>query len=129
MTRFLYVSEFGDVIPVEHTEETTLRTLQMLVQGYVQVVNANPDTLGFDADIWVNEDGLAEPTFLPNMLASHFAGQSLVGPAVIARYDDDGTTVGLSDDDLKLLSRSLMVESETWTPAMAVEMRQKYDAR
>jgi hypothetical protein len=107
MTNFLYLNEFGDALLVRHEGAvSTLPTLQTLVEGWVQYVPADEDETGIDADIWVNEEGLYQPTFTVNLLASLFAGQRLVGPAVISRRDDDCETVGLSKDDFDLLTRN-----------------------
>ena len=106
MTNFLYLNEFGDALMVRHEGGSTLPTLQALVEGLIQYVPTDENEAGIDADIWVNEEGLYQPTFSVNLLASLFAGQRLVGPAVISRSADDGETVGLSKDDFDLLTRN-----------------------
>jgi hypothetical protein len=106
MINFLYLNEFGDALMVRHEGGSTLRTLQTLVEGLIQYVPTDEDEAGIDADLWVNEEGLYQPTFSVNLLASLFAGQRLVGPAVISRANDEGETVGLSKDDFGLLTRN-----------------------
>ena len=113
--KFIYINEFGDVLPVAHEGDSTLTTLQALVGGYVDLVAADPDRLGFTADVWVNDEGLYDPRFIPNGLISHLTGYPLVGPAVITRSDSDGNTVGLTDADIATLKGSLLVDERVWT--------------
>lgn len=126
---FLYLNEFGDALLVKHEGDNTLKTLQTLVEGYVQPVPTNKAETGFEGDIWVNEDGLYQPTFSVNLLASMFAGQRLVGPAVITRFSHEtGATLGLTKKNIESLTRKgLMIDDndgEGWTPENAAALRQ-----
>jgi hypothetical protein len=124
---FLYLNEFGDALLVKHEGDNTLRTLQTLVEGFIQCVPTNDTETGFCGDIWVNEEGLYQPTFAANMLASILAGQCLVGPAVITRSNDEGETVGLADTDMKAIQRKGLVvddnNGEGWTADDAAALR------
>jgi hypothetical protein len=130
MTNFLYLNEFGDALLVRHEGESTLHTLQTLVQGLIQYVPTRMTK--FDGDVWVNEEGLYEPTFSLNLIASNIAGQRLVGPAVIAK-SKGGETVGLSDADLAVFtSDGLYVDDnhgEGYTADDAVAIRNGIVAR
>lgn len=133
MTNFLYLNEFGDALLVRHEGERTLETLQTLVQGLIQGVLTDPARVGFTADVWVNEEGLYEPTFTINPLASVFTGHRLVGPAVVSEYDDDGRTVGLSNDAIaRLREDGLFIDDNDgkgWTAEDAVALRERIVSR
>jgi len=121
---FLYLNEFGDALLIRHEGDDTLTTLQTLVGGLVQYVPTRMTK--FDGDVWVNEEGLYEPTFTLNLMASNIAGQRLVGPAVIAK-SKGGATVGLSDADLAVFTKDgLYVDDnfgDGYTAAEAADMR------
>ena len=130
---FLYINEFGDALLVRHEGDDTLTALQTLVEGYVQPVPTDPAKTGFSGDVWVNEDGLYQPTFSVNLLASGFAGQRLVGPAVITRFDaETGKTIGLTADNLANLTRKgLTIDDNNgngWTAQDAANVRKGYFA-
>jgi hypothetical protein len=124
---FLYLNEFGDALLINHDTESTLQTLQTLVEGYVQCVSADPHETGITADIWINEEGLYQPTFAINLLASAFTRQQIVGPAVIARSNTEGETIGLTTDDLTAItSQGLVVDDNNgagFTPHEATAIR------
>jgi hypothetical protein len=127
---FLYLNEFGDALLVAHEGDDTLTTLQTLVEGWVQPVPTNETETGFAGDVWVNEEGLFQPTFTLNLLASAFAGQRLVGPAVIARFSNEtGETLGLTKANLTAITRKGLHiddnDGEGWTPADAAAVRQR----
>lgn len=91
---YLYISEFGDVIPVK-IGDSSLETLQTCVEGWVGVVTGRLG--GMDVDLWVNEEGLFRHDFAVNPIASIICGQTIVGPVVVARSDSEGRTVGFTD--------------------------------
>lgn len=127
---FLYLNEFGDALLVRHEGDDTLTTLQTLVEGYVQPVPTNKTEAGFEGDVWVNEEGLFQPTFTVNLLASVFAGQRLVGPAVVARFSSEtGATLGLTKANIASLTRKGLTiddnDGEGWTAADAAALRQR----
>ena len=127
---FLYLNEFGDALLVRHDGDDTLTALQTLVEGYVAVVRTNPAETGFEGDGWVNDEGLYQPTFTVNLLASAFAGQRLVGPAVITRFDaETGETIGLTADNLAGLARKGLTiddnDGKGWTAQDAAALRQR----
>jgi hypothetical protein len=126
---FLYINEFGDALVVKHEGDSTLRTLQTLVDGYVQCVPTNRRETGFDGDVWLNEEGLYHPTFTVNLLGSVFAGTRIVGPVVISRADSNGGTIGLSAADLTAITRKGLVVDDNrgqgWTADDAAALRQR----
>lgn len=110
MTKYLFISDNGDAYVVE-PDGTSLSTLQRLVDGFVDVVACNggvacnrgyATTRGMDC--WVNDEGLSRSDFGLNFVASLLSGRQLVGPAVITRSDNDGNTIGLTDEDLRRLT-------------------------
>jgi hypothetical protein len=105
---FLYLTESGTaaLVDTEGTDES-LPALQALVDGWVDVVSTAGamSPIGFDADIWVNDEGLYRSDFGVNLLASLFTGRRLVGPAVLATSDSEGRTRGLTKAQVTRLGR------------------------
>lgn len=109
---FLVIEQNSDTILISHDEDEkggTLSMLQTAVEGWVEHVRADRDYLGFDADIWVNEEGIYRDDFEMNVLASVMTGQTLVGPAVVALTNSDGETLGLTDEQIETLSGRMWI--------------------
>lgn len=89
-----------------------LDALQHAVGGYVDVV-----TLTKNVDMWVDEEGLLKN--LPvNIVATHIARlfgrthQVYLGPAVFTGgMDDQGTTLGLTEDNAEILMNLALLAS------------------
>ena len=62
-------------------------------------------------DCWVNEEAGFRPEFFTNYVASYETHLPLRGSAVISRSNEQGETVGLTDDDIKKIT-DLMDVSE-----------------
>ena len=110
--QFLVIDQDSEVILISHDKaETggTLSLLQTAVEGLIEHVDADPDYLGFHADVWVNEEGIYREDFEINVLASIMTGQTLVGPAVIAQTNSDGETLGLSDEQIDTLGGRMVI--------------------
>ena len=108
---FLLIRDNGIAYLVE-SDESTLSTLQTLVDGYVECVTADKRSLGFEADVWVNEEGLFRQDFSINLVASFITGRQIVGPAVLARSSKDGKTLGLTSGNInRLIEDGLMIET------------------
>ena len=96
----LFGSYYHGAVAVNLHDDDTLTALQTLVDGYVESVHVNP------IDIWVNEEGLFRPDFVPNKIASNIANVRLVGPAVITGIDvNTGETLGLSQKQIDALAK------------------------
>lgn len=109
---FILIEDSGDAFLVQ-SDDSTLDTLQALVDGYIECVAVNRRSpLGFDADIWVNEEGLYRKDFGINLVASYLTGRQIVGPAVIARSSKDGKTLGLTGNQInRLIEDGLLLET------------------
>ena len=111
MTEFILISDNGTAYLVE-SGESTLDTLQTLVDGYIECVTADKHVLGFESDVWVNEEGLFRQDFAINLVASFLTGRQLVGPAVLARSSKGGKTLGLTSSNInRLIEDGLMLET------------------
>lgn len=109
---FLVIEQNSDTILISHDEDEkggTLSMLQTAVEGWVEHVRADRDYLGFDADVWVNEEGVYREDFEMNVLASVITGQTIVGPAVLALSTIDGETVGLTGEQIDTLSDRMWI--------------------
>jgi hypothetical protein len=99
----IYINDLdGSPYIVQKPEgQKSLAFLQSLVQGLIESVQ-----LAEGLDLWVNEEGLFRSDFSVNEFATTLAGEGyrLVGPAVIAGYDEEGNTTGVDDDIRTMLS-------------------------
>jgi len=110
--QFVLIKSNGMAYLVE-SDESTLSTLQTLVEGYIECVTATKSVLGFDADVWVNEEGLYRQDFEINLVASYMTGRQIVGPAVIAKSSTSGSTLGLTTGNInRLIEDGLMIETQ-----------------
>jgi hypothetical protein len=110
---FIVIEQNSDTILISHDKDEeggTLSMLQTAVEGLIEHVRADRDYLGFDADIWVNEEGIYRDDFEMNVLASVMTGQTIVGPAVIALATNDGETVGLTDEQIETLGNRMWIQ-------------------
>lgn len=129
---FVYLNEFGDALLIRHEverpTESKLGLLQTLVQGRISYASLDADETGFEGDLWLNDEGLYQPTFTLNYLATVFTGQRIVGPAVIATASTEGDTLGLTRANLRALSsKGLRIDDnfgEGWQAADAVALRE-----
>lgn len=121
---YLYISEFGDAIPVTVNEAGSLSTLQTCVEGYVQVVTGRLG--GMNVDLWVNEEGLFRSDFSVNPIASMICGQTIVGPVVITRCDKEGNTIGFTDNMMERISQEMMIYPFDQTADQIVASRQAF---
>ena len=111
MMEFLLIRDNGMAYLVE-SDDNTLSTLQTLVDGLIECVNADKRSLGFEADVWVNEEGLFRQDFAINLVASFITGRQLVGPVVLARSNSNGATLGLTSSQInRLIEDGLMLET------------------
>ena len=111
----------GDLEPAIEVFPNTLKNLQGLVGGWLDVVRAGrylPEELAHTAlakyDIWVNDEGLINQLPFNICLNRHelmakrydYAG-ILAGDIFFARHDDDGNTTSIELADVPELKRVL----------------------
>lgn len=73
--------------------ELGLENMQKLVGGFIECVYV-PELHELDIDLWVNEEG--KFTHKPNFMLPW--GDTVHGPVFFASHDDEGSSVGLSDE-------------------------------
>jgi hypothetical protein len=103
MKKALLIPVEGDasIIDLDANLEGSLKALQGAVEGYIECVS-----LMRGVDMWVNEEGKythpinLRATNIAIAAESLFLGDYISGPAVVARSDEDGDTVGLTDEDI-----------------------------
>lgn len=106
--QFLHIAESGYATLVNSDGYNTLSDLQTLVDGLVDCLTADQRTLGFRADVWVNDEGLYRNDFGINFVASYLTGRQIVGPAVITTVSRNGTTTGLTRANIDRLIKDGM---------------------
>lgn len=92
-TLFPYISDF----------QPDLATLQSLVGGYIEPLQIHP--VDPQIDLWINEEGklLEDQKITLFLYDGDRLVDTVVGPIVFARHDDD-ETVGLTEDDLSRIA-------------------------
>lgn len=105
---FIFIPHNGCLAYLVESDDNTLKTLQTLVDGWVERVTTNKRVVGFDADVWVNEEGLFRDDFGINLVASHITGQQIVGPAVVAGHKGS-KTVGLTIEQIESLIEDVLL--------------------
>lgn len=98
----LLITDNGYPALINNDSDQSLRALQQLVDGYVDYLSADPVALGFNADVWFNDEALYREDFSINLIGSFITGRQLVGPVVIALSDGPVTT-GLTSAHLEQL--------------------------
>lgn len=109
--KFLVLTPFADAYVVNTGPATSLKAIQSLVGGRIELVT-QPVMPGLD--VWVHEEGRFQiidvegrPYPWPrNPLAASLFRVDVVGNTVVTRTDDDGHTLGLTDDDLRRFRRT-----------------------
>lgn len=96
-----YVIESNGNHYVDEQKNASLEYLQEKVNGYIESVNL-PNNLS----MIVNEEGVIFN--LPvNIIASKLYNSYILGNAVIVKYNEDGESATLSDDDIKYIEDSI----------------------
>jgi len=99
----LFISDTGGAHWVATPDdEDTLAPLQTMVDGLIEYHPCVKALQGLDC--WVNEEGGFRIDFFTNYVASYETNLPLRGSAVLSRSNDQGETVGLTDDDIKKIT-------------------------
>lgn len=119
--KYIYIAESGYTFLV-NGGENSLKDLQTLVDGLVDVVEADKTIIGFPCDTWVNDEGLYRNDFGINLFASVITGRQIVGPAVLAR-SINGATTGILDSQIRRLVKNGLIiddnDGNGWYPEEA----------
>jgi hypothetical protein len=114
---FIYITQNGYAALIKNDSDHSLDALQRLVGGFVGCSPSSPDFMDMQADVWYNDEFLYETSFSANYVASKMVGcyyyNPICGPAVIASFDNEGNTCGLSDTEIEYLSRKLPLHGST----------------
>jgi len=114
----LFISDTGEATFVQ-THGDTLTPLQTMVDGLIEYHPCVKALAGLDC--WVNEEAGFRPEFFPNYVASYETNLPLRGSAVLSRSNEQGETIGLTDDDIKNIGNVMEVQS-----GLCAEEYQKY---
>jgi len=97
----------------------SLATLQKLVDGHIEHYIIDDELDSHKIDMWINEEGKFREDFKP-VFGLFYDGKLydvIVGPCVFSKYDNQGNTLGLNDDDMyqvrEFLRRCPMIEIRT----------------
>jgi len=93
------------VVEIEHK----LEEMQRLVGGLIEAIHVKHDegTNHSGVDVWCNEEGLFQYHDQPNRMVFHAGGPAVYihGPFFVARVDEEGDTLSLTDADIKRYSQ------------------------
>lgn len=84
----------------------SLQSLQQQVDGFVECVSAD-EFNEHSIDIWVNEEGMVNGLAHAAIVTVNGYSMPLFGNLAFARCDEEGYTVGLSDDDIAYIKGTL----------------------
>ena len=86
--------------PVVEQIDAGLDGMQAIVGGYIECVQLS-GTLESGVDLWLNEEGRINGMPL-NRLVKDDRGRNwdVFGDVFISRHDDEGETIGLTDEDV-----------------------------
>ena len=104
----LFISDTGQAHFVA-THDETLSALQTMVDGLIEYHPCVNALQGLDC--WVNEEAGFRPEFFTNYVASYETNLPLRGSAVFSRSNEQGETIGLTDEASKTIT-DLMDVSE-----------------
>lgn len=122
MSKYIMIADSGYAALVNGSGDT-LKDLQTLVDGMVDVVAADPEALSISGvDAWVNDEGLYRADFGINLVASFITGRQLVGPVVLVRRRGPDT-IGFTDAQIKkIINEHMMIDTNDgagWSVAEA----------
>lgn len=87
---------------VEEFDSLTLEDMQSLVGGYVECIDCG------GIDLWLNEEGKLHN--LPPNLITYYGDKAedvVVGDVFFASFDEEGRTVGLTDEQIEDIYKRL----------------------
>ncbi len=120
MKQYLYIAQDGTAhIVRQEPNQTSLDCLQALVGGLIESVS--PSKVA--CDVWANEEGLYQPGFGINLVASYITGRQLVGPMVLAGSTKNGDTISVPDRVINKLKREgLIIEDSVLSPSEIIAL-------
>jgi len=99
--------KFTTVLPslLEYDQDQdTLPVLQKAVEGYIDHMSWVPELNDRHIDMWINDEGKLEnksPCLIYKNADTGEIIDIVVGNIVISRYNDQGETLSLTDDDVE----------------------------
>lgn len=102
-----------DLVNLDENGNVPLEALQKRVGGWVELIYSgayvSQEMVDRNIDIFINEEGkLNDLAYNPRATALTrllLWGDSIVGPAVLCKSDDEGNSIPLSEDDKEFLCR------------------------
>lgn len=95
----IMIKEVGKTPEIKEYESLTLEDMQNIVGGYIEHI-----TVTDDVDMWINDEG--KLLGLPTNLFLAYNGKvydSIQGDVFFSSHDDEGGTVGLSEENEKVV--------------------------
>lgn len=94
--------------------ENTLEALQEIVGGYIEIPFISEKLYEHDIDIIINEEGKLIEGFKPEIAVlkqGTFRVLDLIyGNCIFASHDEEGNTIGLSDEQIDIIKEELKME-------------------
>lgn len=102
-----------DLVNLDENGNVPLEALQKRVGGWIELIYSgayvSQEMVDRNIDIFINEEGklnaLAYNPRATSLTRLLLWGDSIVGPAVLCKSDNEGNSVPLSEDDKEFLSR------------------------
>lgn len=107
------VPTYGDPQVVEI--EDSLEALQREVGGYIERV-----VFGRGIDAYVNEEGMILGMDYNRTVITPYGPIPVVGPMIVVSHDEEGATIGLTEEQIQRTLRILTPEAEINVPSGGV---------
>ena len=97
----------------------SLESLQKIVDGYIELVYLFEELSKNKIDLYVNEEGKYLMPENVNIYVRYnddsTKNETIVGPCLFASYDDNGNTIGLTDEQIEFV-KSYFSEERYYMP-------------
>ena len=112
----IIVKKVGRPCEVREVEKLELEDMQNLVGGFVECMRLDfgiPEHT-LEADVWLNEEGKLHK-LPPNVVLFNEGGivDAIVGDIFIADSNDEGETIGLSDEQCDIIPQVMSILTPT----------------
>ena len=95
----------------ERVMGSELKDLQEVVEGYIEIPFLSEELASYEIDVIINEEGKLIDGMRPEIAIVRESDGELLdvvyGNCIFASHDDEGYTVGLDDEQMKVVQKEL----------------------
>lgn len=90
------------ITKMEMSEQRLLEDLQKYIGGYIAAVDLTHFSNGSNVTMYVDDEGLLK-NYKPSVYNTTGGQKYYVGPVVFLRYNQDGDSMSLTEEDVKII--------------------------